>query len=61
MEGSDRHAVTAQFRTAIMIHMLFGLYGEEEGWKFLAALDKNIHHYTRSGNAPTDLVYVNFC
>lgn len=43
--------------TANMIRYSFlTLYGEEEGWKFLAALDKNIHHYTRSGNAPTDLV-----
>jgi iron(III) transport system substrate-binding protein len=43
--------------TANMIRYAFlSLYGEEEGWKFLAALDKNIHHYTRSGNAPTDLV-----
>lgn len=32
------------------------LYGDDEGWKYLDALDKNIHHYTRSGNAPTDLV-----
>jgi iron(III) transport system substrate-binding protein len=43
--------------TANMIRYAFlALYGEEQGWKFLAALDKNIHHYTRSGNAPTDLV-----
>lgn len=43
--------------TANMIRFSFlALYGEEEGWKFLQALDKSIHHYTRSGNAPTDLV-----
>ncbi|NWG01928.1 MAG: extracellular solute-binding protein [Syntrophaceae bacterium] len=43
--------------TANMIRYAFlALYGEEQGWNFLAALDKNIHHYTRSGNAPTDLV-----
>lgn len=43
--------------TANMMRFSFlALYGEEEGWKFMAALDKNIHHYTRSGNAPTDLV-----
>jgi iron(III) transport system substrate-binding protein len=30
--------------------------GEEGGWAYLKALDKNINHYTRSGNAPTDLV-----
>jgi iron(III) transport system substrate-binding protein len=32
------------------------LYGDDEGWKFLESLDKNIAYYTRSGNAPTDLV-----
>src|SRR4030043_2358434 len=43
--------------TANMIRFSFlALYGGQEGWKFLQALDKNIHHYTRSGNAPTDLV-----
>jgi len=43
--------------TANMMRYTFlALYGEEEGWKYMAALDKNIHHYTRSGNAPTDLV-----
>lgn len=30
--------------------------GEEEAWEFYNELDKNIHHYTRSGNGPTDLV-----
>jgi iron(III) transport system substrate-binding protein len=43
--------------TANMMRFSFlALYGEKEGWEFLQALDKNIHHYTRSGNAPTDLV-----
>jgi iron(III) transport system substrate-binding protein len=43
--------------TANMIRFSFlALFGEEQGWKFMEALDKNIHHYTRSGNAPTDLV-----
>jgi len=43
--------------TANMIRYSFlSLYGETEGWNYLAALDKNVHHYTRSGNAPTDLV-----
>jgi iron(III) transport system substrate-binding protein len=32
------------------------LYGEDEGWKYLEALDKNMAFYTKSGNAPTDLV-----
>jgi iron(III) transport system substrate-binding protein len=29
---------------------------EEEAWKFIEALDKNIHHYTASGGSPTELV-----
>ena len=38
---------------------LYGLNagkGEEAGWKYMAALDKNIHHYTEHGGAPTELV-----
>ncbi len=43
--------------TAFMINYSFlQLYGEEEGWKFLEALDQNMAFYTKSGNAPTDLV-----
>ncbi|MCX5838995.1 MAG: extracellular solute-binding protein [Deltaproteobacteria bacterium] len=43
--------------TANMMRFTFlALYGDVEGWKFIEALDKNIHHYSRSGNAPTDLV-----
>lgn len=43
--------------TAYMINYSFiQLYGDKEGWKFLEALDKNIAFYTKSGNAPTDLV-----
>ena len=43
--------------TANMMRFSFlALYGDIEGWKFLEALDKNIAYYTRSGNAPTDLV-----
>jgi len=43
--------------TANMMRFSFlALYGEDAGWKYIADLDKNIHHYTRSGNAPTDLV-----
>jgi len=30
--------------------------GEEGGWEYLDALDKNINHYTRSGSAPVSLV-----
>jgi iron(III) transport system substrate-binding protein len=43
--------------TANMMRFSFlALYGDVEGWKFIEALDKNIAYYTRSGNAPTDLV-----
>jgi len=43
--------------TANMMRFAFlALYGDDAGWKYIADLDKNIHHYTRSGNAPTDLV-----
>lgn len=43
--------------TANMMRFSFlALYGDAEGWKYIEALDKNVHHYTRSGNAPTDLV-----
>jgi iron(III) transport system substrate-binding protein len=40
----------------MMRYSFLALYGDAEGWRFIEALDKNIHHYTRSGNAPTDLV-----
>jgi iron(III) transport system substrate-binding protein len=40
----------------MMRYSWLALYGDAEGWKFLEALDKNIAYYTRSGNAPTDLV-----
>lgn len=29
---------------------------EKGGWEYLEALDKNIHHYTKSGSAPIELV-----
>ena len=40
----------------LMVFAFLSLYGETEGWKYLEALDKNIHHYTRSGAAPQELV-----
>jgi iron(III) transport system substrate-binding protein len=43
--------------TAFMINYSFlQLYGEEEGWEFLKKLDENVAFYTKSGNAPTELV-----
>ncbi|MEW6261781.1 MAG: extracellular solute-binding protein [Thermodesulfobacteriota bacterium] len=43
--------------TAFMINYSFlQLYGEKEGWNYLTGLDKNMAQYTKSGNAPTDLV-----
>ncbi|MGE5256680.1 MAG: extracellular solute-binding protein [Hyphomicrobiales bacterium] len=40
----------------MMRYSWLALYGDAGGWKFLEDLDKNIAYYTRSGNAPTDLV-----
>ena len=43
--------------TAFMINYSFlQLYGVKDGWKFLEGLDQNMAQYTKSGNAPTDLV-----
>lgn len=43
--------------TAFMINYSFlQLYGEKDGWAYLEKLDKNMAQYTKSGNAPTDLV-----
>jgi iron(III) transport system substrate-binding protein len=43
--------------TAFMMNYSFlQLYGEKEGWKYLQGLDQNMAQYTKSGNAPTDLV-----
>jgi iron(III) transport system substrate-binding protein len=45
-----------------ILYAFMQLYGfnagkeEQGGWKFLEALDKQIHHYTRSGSAPLELV-----
>ncbi len=49
-----------------MVYAFITLYGfnegktgteaEEAGWEYWEALDKNVHHYTRSGNAPSELV-----
>jgi len=41
----------------MMLYSFMALYGgEQEGWEFLEALNKNIDHYTRGGNVPSDLV-----
>ncbi len=43
--------------TANMINYSFlQLYGEKKGWEYLTKLDKNVAFYTKSGNAPTELV-----
>jgi iron(III) transport system substrate-binding protein len=43
--------------TAFMINFSFlSLYGWDDGWKYLEGLDRNMAFYTKSGNAPTDLV-----
>ena len=41
----------------MVVYSFMALYGgEKEGWEYLEALNKNIHHYTRGGNVPSDLV-----
>lgn len=46
----------------MMLYSFMTLYGfnedkgEEGGWEYLEALNKNIHHFTRGGNTPSDLV-----
>ncbi|MBA7477835.1 hypothetical protein ES707_13250 [subsurface metagenome] len=46
----------------MMVYSFLTLYGlnvgkgEEGGWEYLEALNKNIHHYTRGGNVPSDFV-----
>ena len=43
--------------TAYMINYSFlQLYGEEKGWEYLTKLNENVAFYTKSGNAPTELV-----
>jgi iron(III) transport system substrate-binding protein len=43
--------------TAYLIVLSFlALYGEEQGWKYLEELDKNVGHYTRGGGGPAQLV-----
>jgi len=43
--------------TAFMINYSFlQLYGEKDGWDYLEKLNENVAFYTKSGNAPTELV-----
>jgi iron(III) transport system substrate-binding protein len=43
--------------TAYLIVLSFlSLYGEEQGWKVLEELDRNVDHYTRGGGGPAQLV-----
>lgn len=43
--------------TAYMINYSFlQLYGEKDGWEYLTKLNENVAFYTKSGNAPTELV-----
>jgi iron(III) transport system substrate-binding protein len=43
--------------TAYMINYSFlQLFGEKAGWEYLEKLDENVAFYTKSGNAPTELV-----
>jgi len=48
----------AAFRILFSFMTLYGFNqgkGEDGGWTYWKALDENIHHYTRSGNAPSEL------
>lgn len=40
----------------VIVATIMQLYGEEEGWKYLEELDKNVDQYTKSGSAPAQLV-----
>jgi len=40
----------------MMVYTFLTLYGEEKGWQYLEALDKNIARYTKGGNEPTEVV-----
>jgi len=46
----------------MMLYSFMTLYGFNEdkgeagGWEYLEALNKNVHHFTRGGNVPSDLV-----
>lgn len=40
----------------LSVSAVMQIFGEEKGWKFLEALDKNVAQYTKSGSAPSQLV-----
>ena len=60
MERPDCGAISPNFGYGIYDQLFFPptvrYHCEKEGWKFLESLDKNMAFYTKSGNAPTDLV-----
>jgi iron(III) transport system substrate-binding protein len=39
----------------LVVSTIFQLFGEEEGWDYLAKLDQNVDQYTKSGSAPGQL------
>lgn len=39
----------------LTVSTIMQLFGEEEGWKYLEALNKNVAQYTKSGSAPGQL------
>lgn len=39
-----------------ILFTILEIFGETEGWKYMEALDKNINHYTKSANSPTELI-----
>jgi len=40
----------------LTVSTIMQLYGEDEGWDYLAKLNKNVAQYTKSGSAPGQLV-----
>ncbi len=40
----------------LTVSTIMQVFGEEEGWKYLEKLDKNVAQYTKSGSAPGQLV-----
>jgi len=40
----------------LSVSAVMQIFGEQKGWEFLEALDKNVAQYTKSGSAPSQLV-----
>lgn len=40
----------------LIVSTIMQLMGEEEGWEYLAKLNENVDHYSKSGTAPAQMV-----